>query len=45
MTDSIAPAPVWKRGLAATLDAFTAFFGFGWVIGELTGTPPRKVST
>jgi hypothetical protein len=37
MTDSIAPAPVWKRGVAATLDFFTAFFLFGWLIGYLTG--------
>ncbi len=42
MADSIAPAPVWKRGLAATLDFFTAFFGFGWVIGELTGNTTEK---
>ncbi len=31
------PAPVWKRGLAATLDFFTAFFLFGWLIGYFTG--------
>jgi hypothetical protein len=37
MTDSIAPAPVWKRGVAATLDFFTAFFLFGWLIGYFTG--------
>ena len=42
MTDSIAPAPVWKRGLAATLDAFTAFFGFGWLIGHFTGNTTDK---
>jgi hypothetical protein len=28
---------VWKRGLAATLDFFTVFFGGGYVVGRLTG--------
>ena len=37
MADPIVPAPVWKRGLAAALDLFTAFFFFGWLIGHFTG--------
>jgi hypothetical protein len=37
MTDAIRPAPVWKRGLAATLDFLTAFSLFGWLIGHFTG--------
>jgi hypothetical protein len=37
MADTIQPVPVWKRGLAATLDLFTAFFLFGWLIGHFTG--------
>jgi len=37
MTDPIEPVPVWKRGLAATLDVFTAFFLFGWL--KLDGGP------
>jgi hypothetical protein len=37
MTNTIQAAPVWKRGLAATLDFFTVFFGFGWAIGYFTG--------
>jgi hypothetical protein len=36
------PAPVWKRGLAATLDFFTAFFLSGWVIGHFTGNTTDK---
>jgi len=31
------PARVWKRGLAAVLDFFTAFIVFGWLIGHFTG--------
>jgi hypothetical protein len=38
MTDTIEAVPVWKRGTAATLDFFTAFFVFGWVIGHFTGS-------
>jgi hypothetical protein len=37
MTEPIEPAPVWKRGLAATLDLITAFLGFGWLIAYFTG--------
>jgi hypothetical protein len=37
MTDAVEPAAVWKRGLAATLDFFTAFAVFGWLIGHFTG--------
>jgi LPXTG-motif cell wall-anchored protein len=33
----IAPAPVWKRGLAAVLDLATLFFGVGWLIAKATG--------
>jgi hypothetical protein len=42
VTDPIAPAPVWKRGLAATLDFFTAFFCFGWLIGHFTGNTTEE---
>jgi hypothetical protein len=38
MTDPIKPEPVWKRGLAATLDFFTAFALFGWLIAYFTGS-------
>jgi hypothetical protein len=37
VADTIEPAPVWERGLAATLYFFTAFFLSGWVIGHFTG--------
>ncbi len=36
MTEPIKPAPVWKRGTAATLDLITAFLGFGWLIAYFT---------
>lgn len=36
-TQPVKPAAVWKRGLAAALDFFTAFFIFGWLIGRATG--------
>jgi hypothetical protein len=42
MTEPIQPVPVWKRGLAATLDFFTAFFVFGWVIGRFTGNTTQE---
>jgi hypothetical protein len=34
---AVAPARVWKRGLAATLDFITVFFVGGFVIGSATG--------
>jgi hypothetical protein len=42
MADTIEPTPVWKRGVAATLDFFTAFFLSGWVIGHFTGNTTDK---
>jgi hypothetical protein len=37
MTDPVQPAATWKRVLAAILDFFTAFFGFGMAIAKYTG--------
>jgi antibiotic biosynthesis monooxygenase (ABM) superfamily enzyme len=37
MSEPVQPVPVWKRGLAVTLDLFTAFFFFGWLIGHFSG--------
>jgi hypothetical protein len=37
MTESVTPAPVWKRVLAVILDFFTAFFAFGMAIAYVTG--------
>ncbi len=30
-------AAVWKRSVATALDLFTAFMGFGYAIGKVTG--------
>lgn len=37
MSQSIGKAPLWRRVLAAILDAFTAFFGLGYIVARLTG--------
>ncbi|MGZ3410157.1 MAG: hypothetical protein ACXWJW_09855 [Xanthobacteraceae bacterium] len=34
---SAAPAPVWKRTLAAILDFLMLFFVGGWIIGKVSG--------
>ena len=35
--EPVVRAAVWKRGVAAALDFFTAFAGMGYVIGKVTG--------
>jgi hypothetical protein len=42
MAEAVQAAAVWKRGLAAVLDVFTAFFGFGMAIAWATGATTSK---
>jgi hypothetical protein len=37
MPETVAPAPTWKRVVAAILDFFTIFFLTGYVIARFTG--------
>lgn len=37
MTDGYEGVPIWRRVVAAILDALTAFFVFGYLVGAATG--------